>query len=167
MKRNSSIDPAILLENVVLPNQCCPMLLYHALTLHHVCVWTGSCRDFEQAFERTFSIPVKWRYWSARCRSIISLILQKHRTTSHGTMRERALRSRSWSTASCSGIHKCGSSTSPCSSTENTPVWSGMNGLSPFEFTVILCLSIRICPKQCIMGCTKPLHSGMTCFCSK
>ncbi len=112
---------------------------------------------------------VKWRYWSARCRSIISLILQKqkHRTTSHGTMRERALRSRSWSTASCSGIHKCGSSTSPCSSTENTPVWSGMNGLSPFEFTVILCLSIRICPKQCIMGCTKPLHSGMTCFCSK
>ncbi len=57
MKRNSSIDAAILLENVVLPNQCCPMLLYHALTLHHVCVWTGSCRDFGQAFERTFSIP--------------------------------------------------------------------------------------------------------------
>lgn len=119
-------------ENLVLPNKCCAHALvimpYHSVFIMHVCEQVPAGISDRRLSGRSRS-RVKWRYWSALCRSVISLNLQKRSTTSHGTMRERALRSQSWSTASCSRKHKCGSSTSPCSSKENTPVWSGMNGL--------------------------------------
>lgn len=67
------------------------------------------------------------RCWSVRCRSSISSIPQKRRTTSHGWRRGTAPRSRRVSRGSGSGSSRSGSPTSAWSSREITHVWSGMN----------------------------------------